>query len=60
VEGLLGALARLIGLDPVKSEARQGLASGRSRAHRLLTLLTCGGEFDRDARHYRDNVIVYT
>jgi hypothetical protein len=29
-------------------------------ADRLLTLITCGGEFDRDARHYRDNVIVYT
>jgi sortase (surface protein transpeptidase) len=27
---------------------------------RLLTLVTCGGEFDRSVRHYRDNVIVYT
>jgi hypothetical protein len=27
---------------------------------RLLTLITCGGEFDRSVRHYRDNVIVYT
>jgi LPXTG-site transpeptidase (sortase) family protein len=27
---------------------------------RLLTLITCGGEFDRDVRHYRDNIIVYT
>jgi sortase (surface protein transpeptidase) len=26
----------------------------------LLTLITCGGEFDREVRHYRDNVIVYT
>ena len=26
---------------------------------RLLTLITCGGEFDRSVRHYRDNVIVY-
>jgi hypothetical protein len=29
-------------------------------ADRLLTLITCGGEFDRSVRHYRDNVIVYT
>jgi sortase (surface protein transpeptidase) len=28
-------------------------------ADRLLTLITCGGEFDRDVRHYRDNIIVY-
>jgi LPXTG-site transpeptidase (sortase) family protein len=27
---------------------------------RLLTLITCGGEFDREIRHYRDNIIVYT
>ena len=27
---------------------------------RLLTLITCGGEFDRTVRHYDDNVIVYT
>lgn len=27
---------------------------------RLLTLITCGGTFDRDVGHYRDNVIVYT
>jgi LPXTG-site transpeptidase (sortase) family protein len=27
---------------------------------RLLTLVTCGGEFDRSVRHYRDNLIVYT
>lgn len=27
---------------------------------RLLTLITCGGEFDRSVGHYRDNVIVYT
>lgn len=27
---------------------------------RLLTLITCGGEFDRGAGHYRDNLIVYT
>lgn len=27
---------------------------------RLLTLITCGGEFDRTARHYEDNLIVYT
>lgn len=26
---------------------------------RLLTLITCGGEFDRRVRHYRDNLIVY-
>jgi sortase (surface protein transpeptidase) len=26
---------------------------------RRLTLITCGGEFDRSVRHYRDNVIVY-
>jgi sortase (surface protein transpeptidase) len=26
---------------------------------RLLALITCGGTFDRDARSYRDNVIVY-
>lgn len=26
---------------------------------RLLTLITCGGEFDSSVRHYRDNVIVY-
>jgi hypothetical protein len=26
----------------------------------LLTLITCGGEFDRSARSYRDNVLVYT
>jgi sortase (surface protein transpeptidase) len=25
----------------------------------LLTLITCGGEFDRSVRHYRDNVLVY-
>lgn len=27
---------------------------------RLLTLITCGGEFDRSVRHYDDNLIVYT
>jgi len=27
---------------------------------RLLALITCGGTFDRDARSYRDNVVVYT
>lgn len=27
---------------------------------RLLTLITCGGDFDRSVRSYRDNVIVYT
>jgi hypothetical protein len=26
---------------------------------RRLVLITCGGEFDRSVRHYRDNVIVY-
>ncbi|MFT5223236.1 MAG: hypothetical protein ACI867_001550 [Glaciecola sp.] len=26
----------------------------------LLTLVTCGGEFDRSVGHYQDNVIVYT
>jgi hypothetical protein len=26
----------------------------------LLTLITCGGDFDREIRHYRDNIIVYT
>jgi sortase (surface protein transpeptidase) len=26
---------------------------------RLLTLITCGGEFHRSVRHYLDNVIVY-
>ncbi len=29
-------------------------------SQRLLTLITCGGEFDRSVRHYRDNIIVYT
>jgi len=27
---------------------------------RLLALITCGGEFDRGARSYRDNLVVYT
>jgi sortase (surface protein transpeptidase) len=27
---------------------------------RLLTLITCGGDFDRGVRSYRDNIIVYT
>jgi len=27
---------------------------------RLLALITCGGTFDRNARSYRDNVVVYT
>lgn len=27
---------------------------------RLLTLITCGGDFDRSVGHYRDNVVVYT
>ncbi len=27
---------------------------------RLLTLITCGGDFDHSVRHYRDNLIVYT
>lgn len=27
---------------------------------RLLTLITCGGDFDRSVRHYRDNIVVYT
>jgi hypothetical protein len=26
----------------------------------VLTLITCGGDFDRSVRSYRDNVIVYT
>ena len=25
----------------------------------LLTLITCGGEFDRAAGHFRDNVVVH-
>jgi sortase (surface protein transpeptidase) len=29
-------------------------------SERLLTLITCGGDFDRGVRSYRDNVIVYT
>lgn len=29
-------------------------------SQRLLALITCGGEFDRSVRHYRDNVVVYT
>lgn len=29
-------------------------------ADRLLTLITCGGEFDRNVRHYRDNIVVYS
>jgi sortase (surface protein transpeptidase) len=29
-------------------------------AEPLLALLTCGGEFDRESRHYRDNIVVYT
>jgi sortase (surface protein transpeptidase) len=28
-------------------------------SERLLALITCGGQFDRDVRHYRDNLIVY-
>lgn len=24
-----------------------------------LVLITCGGSFDRDSRHYQDNVVVY-
>lgn len=28
-------------------------------SERLLTLVTCGGQFDRATGHYRDNVIVY-
>lgn len=27
---------------------------------RMLTLITCGGQFDRSERQYRDNLIVYT
>lgn len=27
---------------------------------RLLTLITCGGQFDRTVRHYEANLIVYT
>jgi sortase (surface protein transpeptidase) len=27
---------------------------------RMLTLVTCGGIFDRSSGHYRDNIIVYT
>ncbi len=27
---------------------------------RLLALITCGGDFDRSVRHYRDNIVVYT
>lgn len=27
---------------------------------RMLTLVTCGGTFDRSSGHYRDNIIVYT
>jgi hypothetical protein len=27
---------------------------------RMLTLVTCGGVFDRSSGHYRDNIIVYT
>jgi sortase (surface protein transpeptidase) len=29
-------------------------------SERLLTLITCGGDFDRGVRSYEDNVIVYT
>ncbi|WP_130649324.1 class F sortase [Egicoccus halophilus] len=28
-------------------------------SERRLTLITCGGEFDRSTRHYVDNVVVY-
>ncbi|MFA9432499.1 class F sortase [Egicoccus sp. AB-alg2] len=29
-------------------------------SERRLTLITCGGEFDRSTRHYVDNVVVYS
>jgi hypothetical protein len=30
----------------------------RSRGPATLTLITCGGSFDRAARHYQDNIVV--
>jgi sortase (surface protein transpeptidase) len=29
-------------------------------SERLLALITCGGDFDRSVRSYRDNIVVYT
>jgi hypothetical protein len=48
-------------VDGLEQHPKDQLPSGRIWARtdeRLLWLITCGGEFDRDSRSYRDNIIV--
>lgn len=61
VIGLTGATARFVvrGVDQVPKSQFPTEAVYGDTAVPELRLITCGGEFDRTARSYRDNVIVY-
>ena len=45
--------AQFLGVHPFDD-----VAGRRPTPHAELRLITCGGEFDPDARSYRDNVVV--
>jgi hypothetical protein len=51
---------RVVASERVSKDELPGDRIWPVTADRLLTLITCGGEFDRSVRHYRDNVIVFT
>ncbi len=56
-----GALATFL-VQAKEQQPKESLPQSRmwrSDGRRMLALITCGGEFDRDARTYRDNVIIY-
>jgi hypothetical protein len=51
---------RVVGSERVPKDELPGDRIWPVTDDRLLTLVTCGGEFDRSVRHYRDNVLVFT
>ncbi len=61
VDGQDGTTARFVVLA-VEQYAKSRFPADRVYGdidHAGLRLITCGGEFDRSARSYRDNVVVY-
>jgi LPXTG-site transpeptidase (sortase) family protein len=57
-----GRATRSFRVERVERRPKENLPVGRiwNRTDRpVLRLITCGGSFDREAGHYRDNVIVY-
>jgi LPXTG-site transpeptidase (sortase) family protein len=57
-----GGATRSFRVERVERRPKENLPVGRiwNRTDRpVLRLITCGGSFDRETGHYRDNVIVY-